>query len=42
MFCTLALTRGTEFFRLAQWASELERVKRGEISLQQALKAQND
>ena len=42
LFCTLALTRGTEFFRLTQWAGELERVKRGEISLQQALKAQND
>jgi hypothetical protein len=42
LFCTLALTRGAEFFRLPQWAAELERVKRGEISLQQALKAQHD
>jgi hypothetical protein len=42
LFCTLALTRGAEFFRLAQWAGELERIKRGEISLQQALKAQHD
>lgn len=42
LFCTLALTRGAEFFRLPHWAAELERVKRGEISLQQALKAQHD
>ena len=42
LFCTLALTRGPVFYTLAEWQSSLERVKRGELTLQQAVKAQHD
>ncbi len=39
LFCTLALTRGPDFHLKPDWQPLLERVKRGEISLAQAMKA---
>ena len=42
LFCTLGLTRGPDFYEQADWQSGLNRVKRGEITLQQAVKAHHD
>jgi Domain of unknown function (DUF4123) len=42
LFCTLALTRGPRFYAQAPWPEALGRVKRGEISLQQVVKAQHE
>ena len=42
LFCTLTLTRGPNFYAQATWPALLERVKRGELTLQQAVKAQHD
>lgn len=42
LFCTLVLTRGPAFYMQPQWQAALERVKRREITLQQAVKAQHD
>jgi hypothetical protein len=42
LFCTLVLTRGSGFEHEPAWAAALNRVKLGEITLQQALKAQHD
>jgi hypothetical protein len=41
LFCTLILTRGPTFYEQPEWRIALERVKRGEITLQQAVKAQH-
>ncbi len=42
LFCTLALTRGPAFYTRAPWQASLDQVKRGEITLQQAVKAHHD
>ena len=42
LYCTLTLTRGATFDQDGAWPVLLARVKRGEITLQQALKAQHD
>jgi hypothetical protein len=42
LFCTLALTRGPNFYREPLWQAALGRVQRGEITLQQAVKAHHD
>ncbi|MFG6469081.1 DUF4123 domain-containing protein [Roseateles sp. BYS87W] len=42
LYCTLTLTRGRRFDEEGAWPTLLSRVKRGEITLQQALKAQHD
>ena len=39
LFCTLALTRGADFHLQPDWQPVLQRVKHGEISLAQAMKA---
>jgi hypothetical protein len=42
LFCTLALTRGPRFYLQHDWQRDLQRVKAGELSLQQALKGRHD
>jgi hypothetical protein len=42
LFCTLTLTRGPDFHQQTAWQDALQRVKRGEITLQQAVRAQHD
>lgn len=42
LFCTLALTRGPSFYEQPVWRDALASVKRGEVSLQQAVKAHHD
>ena len=42
LFCALCLTRGADFYKLEDWPQWLERVQRGELTLQQAVKAHHD
>lgn len=42
LFCTLAMTRGPGFHSQADWQADLERVKRGDINLQQAVRNHHD
>lgn len=42
LFCTLALTRGPNFYEQPAWRTVLERVRRRETTLQEAVKAHHD
>jgi Domain of unknown function (DUF4123) len=42
LFCTLALTRGPNFYDEPQWKAALAQVKSGTLTLQQAVKARRD
>lgn len=42
LFCTLAMTRGPDFHQQPAWQDALQRVGRGEITLQQAVRSQHD
>ena len=42
LFCTLALTRGPNFYEQPEWRSVLQDVRRGQMTPQQAVKARHD
>lgn len=41
LFCTLALTRGPDFYQQPRWRAALDKVKAGSLTLQQAIKAEH-